>query len=213
MSIQTIAIDTKENLISVLEDLDYFDTVENNASTNQIECSVGSDVVLKIPSSTSTSASVEFFSTAEDKTFSISAVTLPRIVYRTRNGIMAVKGLEGSSSSNSGNYALIVGKTNNGAIACTCTGKGGTTGKYDVKSGAVGEWSSDITSVIKAMQSEWSSSPQITSIPIPTHPSTGVSYIKGAKAVMCGPLLNVGTVTINNVEYATYGIVMLSDEA
>lgn len=213
MAIQTIAIDTKEDLISVLQDLDYFDTVENNASTNQIECSVGSNVVLKIPSSTSTAVSVEFFTTAEEKTFTVGTLTLPRIVYRTRNGIFAVKGLEGSSSSNTGNYALIIGKTNSGAIACACTGRGGTTGKYDVKSGAVGEWSSDITSAIKSMQSEWSSSPQITSIPIPTHPSTGVSYIKGAKAVMCGPLLSTGIVTIDNVEHATYGVIMLSDEA
>ena len=213
MAIQTIAIDTKEELISVLEDLDYFDMVENNASTNQIECSIGSDVVLKIPSSTSTAVSLEFFTTSESRTVSTGSLTLPRIVYRTRNGIMAVKGLEGSSSTNSGNYALIIGKTNNGAIACAFTGKGGTTGKYDVKPGAVGEWSSDITSTIKAMQSEWSTSPQITSIPIPTHPSNGVSYIKGAKAVMCGPLLNTGIVTINNVEHATYGVIMLSDEA
>lgn len=211
MAIQTIAIDTKEDLISVLEDLDYFDTVENNASTNQIECSVGSDVVLKIPSSTSTAASVEFFTTAEEKTFTVGTLTLPRFVYKTRNGIMAVKS-QGASAT-SGNYGLIIGKTNSGTIACACTGKGATTGKYDIKSGAIGEWSDDITSAIKTMQSEWSSSPQISSIPIPTHPSTGVSYIKGAKAVMCGPLLNVGIVTINGVEHATYGIVMLSDEA
>ena len=211
MSIQTIAIDTKENLISVLEDLDYFDTVENNASTNQIECSVGSDVVLKIPSSTSTSASVEFFTTAEEKTFTVGALTLPRFVYKTQNGIMAVKS-QGTAST-SGNYSLIIGKTNSGSIACACTGKGGTQGKWDVKSGAVGEWSDDITSAIKALSSEWATSPQITAIPIPTHPSTGVSYIKGTKAVMCGPLLNIGIVTINGVEHATYGIVMLSDEA
>lgn len=207
MAIEQIDITSKEDLITVLQGLGYFDTIENNASTNQIECSIGSNVVLKIPSSTGTSASFEFIA-SNGASFSTTSKKMPTLVYKTRNGILATLGTNTTVSNYVG---LILGKTNSNVVAACCCNAGTGTGVCKV--GAVGETSPDISEQLYAAYGNWSTSPQITSIPIPTHPSNGVSYIKGAKAVICGPRLSTGITTINGVEYATNGYIMLSDEA
>ena len=209
MAIEQIDITSKEQLITVLQGLGYFDTVEYNSDTSHIYCSIGNDVILKVPApSSSTGVSTFEFNAGNGRNFTVTSRKMPTLVYKSRNGLLAVYG---TSTGVTSYIAFLVGKTNSNAVSVCACSSSNSAKLYKV--GAVGETSPEIGDSFSTLENDWSTSPQITAVPIPTHPSNGVSYIKGAKAVICGPKLNTGIATINGVEYATNGYIMISDEA
>lgn len=140
----------------------------------------------------------------------------PMYAFKTKNGLL----LSNTTSyvpSNWAPWAGIIGKTNNGDIAAAINI--GADGPYigRISTSAYGETVKGLESLSfrygydYPLQREQTC--QITGMPIPTCPSNGTSYIKGALALVVAPWSYYwGEVDINGVRYVTNGYLALSDE-
>jgi hypothetical protein len=140
----------------------------------------------------------------------------PRYAFKTKNGLL-LSNTTSYANSNWTPWAGIIGKTNNGDIAVAINVGNDMTNIGKIATSAYGETAKGLESLsFRAsynypLQREQTC--QITGMPIPTCPSNGTSYIKGALALVVAPWsYYCGEVDINGVRYVTNGYLALNDE-
>lgn len=135
----------------------------------------------------------------------------PNNVYRTKNGLLFSSETQ-YYSSYWNQYALLLGKTNNDAVAVALQYQYNT--PYRVSIAAYGDATKGITDfALRYSTHGYSECPQIVDAPLPTCPASGVSYIKGARGLIVAPWdYYWGEAEIGGVRYATNGYLALSDE-
>lgn len=140
----------------------------------------------------------------------------PRYAFKTKNGLLLSKT---SSYAYSGwnPWAGIIGKTNNGDIAVAINIGNTDSDIGRISTSAYGETAKGLESLSLRYSYDYplqrEQTCQITGMPIPTCPSNGTSYIKGALALVVAPWSYYwGEVDINGVRYVTNGYLALSDE-
>lgn len=135
-----------------------------------------------------------------------------KYAFKTRNGVLLTHtpGITGSTP-----WAAIIGKTNNGDIACAVT-ESTSEGPGVIHSGAYGESAVGLKGFSFRCGTNYPDNAEITSqvtgAPIPTCPSSGTSYIKGAMCLLSSPWrFYFGEAEISGARYATNGYLALND--
>lgn len=137
--------------------------------------------------------------------------------FKTKNGLLL------THTTSDCQAQVLLGKTNNGSIAVCMSQSADQYSRTQFYSAAVGESDPAIGSVNRLLtignaasntgaRYRWVGTSQITSCPIPTCPTNGTSYIKGAKMFITTTLGSMGIVEIDGVKYATTGDLALNDE-
>lgn len=140
----------------------------------------------------------------------------PRYAFKTKNGLL-LSNTTSYAPNSWAPWAGIIGKTNSGAIAVAINAGAASNDIANISTSAYGETAKGLESLSfrrgcnYPLQREQTC--QITGVPIPTCPSNGTSYIKGALALVVAPWSYYwGEVDINGVRYVTNGYLALSDE-
>ena len=133
-------------------------------------------------------------------------------VFKTRNGLL-LSSQTAYASSYWYQYAVLLGKTNNGDVCVFMqTNQGYPNTGYTSAYGEAMRFSSPFQFRYSAA-TDFSYTSQIVTCPIPTAPSSGTSYIKNALALMVAPWNYYwGEVDIGGVRYVTNGYLAISDE-
>ena len=215
MAIVRTNMTSASELVGILDGLGWFKSVEYDGT---VKCYVDNDgedhCLIDIPWNTASyTGTFYFYPVLGSTSISLSLSGLaPRICWKTRNGVLLVTSVPASSSSST---FSIIGKTNSGKIAFAC-GSGNsesTSGGFGaVKVCADGENDGFINSYFQFRTGVWNGYTQLATLPIPTHPATGQSFIKGAYCLPIAPAIAPGIITIGGVEHATNGSIALSDE-
>lgn len=214
---------SRQNIANVIDSLGWFDAVliENG----RINCYIGDDYYLSLI--LSSSSSFQFYpfgfkrcneAGGAARTINEDAAYLSAFYgYKTKNGLFFMSDI--NPSSNRYYNAWIIAKTNNNKIAVVFPAhcRLDTCGYFqscaveepNLNDGypAVGFKSMDVIG-----QGAWPHVSQIATAPIPTRPTSGTSYIKGALGFVMAPFAQAGIVEINGIKYATNGVLALNDE-
>ena len=136
--------------------------------------------------------------------------SFPSNAYKTKNGLL-LSSVTAYASSYWGQYAMIIGKTNNNAVAVAMQTNGN--GPYALNISAYGDAARALGTVyFGASTNRYDYSPQIVTAPLATCPAAGTSYIKGAVGLLVAPWQYYwGEVDIGGVRYATNGYIGLND--
>ena len=143
----------------------------------------------------------KFFSSTGKNTYSYG--------YKSRNGILL-------SYTQAAPQSWVYFGLTNADKKCFMMGNGN--GALSVRIAAFDEISNSFTvpfcPLSTGAPTAWSDSPQIVTTAIPTHPTSGVSYVKGALLILTAPFQNSGwqKIRIGETVYITNGYVALSDE-
>lgn len=143
------------------------------------------------------------------KYFSSSGKNAYQYGYKSKNGVLL------TYTQNAPQAWVFFGKTNNGA---KCFAMGNGNAALSVNVAAFGEESTSLSekfcSTATSRPPEWGDSVQVVTSVIPTHPSSGVSYINGALLILTAPFQYDGwqKVRIGETTYMTNGYVALSDD-
>lgn len=208
MAITGVSFNSPADVKTFLMDTGFFREI--NTDGNGAYCRIDEyNVALTIPWSTSTSGTLKFCPDPNNyQTQASLNVWGPRFGYKTQNGVLLMT--DNTLFENSG-YLMhcLIGRTNNGEVAVAMAG-----GKYptSIKSAAFNESGQNINTGFSIGGTRWDDSPQFITAPIPTHPLTGTSYIKGSITLNVGPTVGVGVININGIDYITNGSFGISDE-
>lgn len=218
MAITRTNMTSASEMVAILEGLGWFGSVEYDSGQGDIYCYIDNGgtnhKLISIPwTAGSYTVNFNFYPIAGSTEIKITESCMPpRVCWQTRNGILITTATTGRGQND---LFAIIGKTNNNKIAVAVghgyqdgsgTGKLGT-----IKTCAEGENDGLINSILHFRDGVWNGYTQIAQLPIPTHPSTGTSYIKGASCFAVAPTIEPGIFTIDGVEYATNGSIALSD--
>ena len=138
-----------------------------------------------------------------------------RYGYKTKNGILFVNNMNPGQYDDC--YCWLLGKTNTGKI---CIAHYNGTSISTQYTAAIDETSTEIgqgmylcyKTAYSSTTGKWLGSSQLVTAPIPTHPDTGTSFIKGALGFVISAFNGCGIVEINGVKYATDSVLALNDE-
>ena len=229
MAIEKYFLNTDDDVVTLLNDLGWFNNVVKGNGYIEASGTVDSQdrTILRLcsPTATSVEATTAFYTLGigydGGRTISMGASAssnkAPKYCYKTKNGLLL-------THDTSACYAqVLIGKTNNGKIAVVMSTMADKYSQCKFYTGAIGENYSGIGNDNGVIQignvpSEsysrirWAGSPQITACPIPTLPSNGTSYIKGALMLVTTNIRDLGTVEIGGIKYATTGDLCLNDE-
>lgn len=213
MAIERYVLSDVAELKAMIDGLNYFAASDTDGSGNIIWYmdEEMKKEVLKINSS----GSSWWFSHNGDMGNSGNYITasgaFPSNAYKTKNGMLLSSATEYRSSYWS-QYALLLGKTNNGAVAAALQYQANS--PYHVDIAAYGDTTKGITNFyLRGSTLGYSECPQIVTAPLPTCPASGVSYIKGAMGLIVAPWNYYwGEADIGGIRYATNGYLALSDE-
>lgn len=167
-----------------------------------------------------TSSQIRFSSTGNVDAAFISAnfggMGAPMYALKTVNGLL-LSNTTFYAQSQWFPWAGILGKTNNGAIAAAINSEFSANDVGKISTSAYGETVKGLETLVfrggYQYPAQRQQTCQITCIPIPTCPSNGTSYIKGASALVVAPWdYYWGEVDINGVRYSTNGYLALSDD-
>lgn len=215
MAIVRTNMTSASELVSILDGLGWFKSVEDDGT---IKCYVDNDgedhLLIDIPWNTSQYTGTLYFRPVLGSTsiYLSQSCIAPRVCWQTKNGVLLVSSVPPSSSNA---IFLIIGKTNNGKIAIavgTGNSEAQSSGLGSIRTCAEGENDGLINSPLTFRTGIWNGYTQLATFPVPTHPATGQSYIKGAYCLPVAPSITPGIITIGGVEYATNGSIALSDE-
>lgn len=229
MAIEKYFLNTDDDVVTLLNDLGWFNNVVKGNGYIEASGTVDSHdrTILRLSSPTATSGNTTEFYTlgqgyAGGRTISMggssaSANKQPKYCYKTKNGLLL------THDTNSCYAQVLIGKTNNGKIAVVMSTIADRYSQCKFYTGAIGENFSGIGSDEGIIQIgnvpsdgsgriRWTGSPQITASPIPTLPSNGTSYIKGALMLVTTNIRDLGIVEIDGIKYATTGDLCLNDE-
>ena len=227
MAIEQYTLATTNDLKNLVESLGWFDNVAINISSSgevlgQLDSYPDVNIVKFAGPTGGMSANSTAFNTGTRTiTMGCSASTDLRLIYafKTKNGLLLTDDSVNCYSQ------VLLGKTNNGDIACCMSTHASEASTYDFWAAAVGETDQYIgtsnrtirigvrnSAASTASRFRWTGTPQITACQIPTCPSSGTSYIKGALMLVTTNMNSLGTVEINGVQYATTGDLCLSDD-
>lgn len=218
MAIEQHTFTDANDLKDLVESLDWFDTVSINSG--YIVGSINNVDTLFLCTPTTGQASANKFYTGT-RWVQMGANTSSN--YTLIYGIKTKNGLLLTHSASNCQAQVLLGKTNNGSIAVCMSQSADQYSKTQFYSAAVGESDPAIGGVGRlltignavsntAERYRWVGTSQITSCPIPTCPTNGISYIKGAKMLITTALDSLGIVEIDGVKYATTGDLALNDE-
>lgn len=220
MAIEQYTFASARDLKDLVESLGWFDTVSIDGSYNYVIGSINNvdTLFLSVPTSGQASAN-KFYTGTRWVQMNASTSSNYTLIYgfKTKNGLLL------THSTSNCQAQVLLGKTNNGSIAVCMSQSADQYSKTQFYSAAVGESDPAIGSVgrlltignavsISAERYRWVGTSQITSCPIPTCPTNGISYIKGAKMLITTTLDSLGIVEIDGVKYATTGDLALNDE-
>lgn len=218
MAIEQYTFTDANDLKDLVESLDWFDTVSIDGvyvvgSLNNV------DTLFLCAPTVEQGSSNKFYTGTRWVEMNASSSVNYTLVYgfKTKNGLLLTHGTSNCQSQ------VLLGKTNNGNIAVCMSQSADQYSKTQFYSAAVGENDPSIGSVGRlltignavsntAERYRWVGTSQITSCPIPTCPTNGTSYIKGAKMFITTTLDSLGIVEIDGVKYATTGDLALNDE-
>lgn len=187
--------------------LGWFDSV-TTPYAGLISCSINGAAYAEFDSS-----AVRFSPTGElttvGRSFSSTGKNTYSYGYKSRNGILL------SYTQSAPQAWVYFGLTNNDK-KCFMMGNGNAA--LSVRIGAFDEISNSLylpfSQTSTGAPTAWSDSTQIVTTAIPTHPTSGISYVKGALLILTAPFQNSGwqKIRIGNTVYVTNGYVALSDE-
>lgn len=168
------------------------------------------------PSSIMFSSTGNFNNSSAYISVSLNSYNFPKYAFKTNNGLLLSSTTFYASSSWTP-WAGIIGKTNNGAVAVALNSgsSGNDVGKISTSAYGESLKGLEILTFRNGFQypTQRNQTCQITGMPIPTCPSNGTSYIKGALALVVAPWdYYWGEVDINGTRYATNGYLALNDE-
>lgn len=224
MAIEQYTLATTNDLKNLVESLGWFDLVtEESVRGKLLLCEVDGVTVLKLAGpGTDASADKNYFYTGTrtiEQATGTSGHQALLYAYKTKNGLLL------THTASNCEAQVLLGKTNNGDIAVCMSKIAAGSAEYKFYAAAVGETDqyigtdsrllvigSSTSSSSSFPRDVWAGSPQITACQIPTCPSSGTSYIKGARMLVTTSMNSLGTVEINGVQYATTGDICLNDE-
>lgn len=222
MAIERFTITSTQDIVNLVDSLGWFDNVELSDGICEGLITGISGVVFEavFDNTFAFYTKGKTYSTAYES-LGLRNVSYCRVhyAYKTKNGILFF-GVPAPVANENLYYSCLVGKTQNGAIAfvgATNSAASATTFRsaavndtfrsedgyhgFQLK-GAYGSYSTGLIP----------KSTQINSVPIPTFPNSGVSYIKGALGFVMAPFTQAGIVEIDGIKYATNGVLALNDE-
>ena len=228
MAIEQYTLATVNDLKSLVESLGWFDNVEMNPSSNgEVLCQLDSYPNVDIIRFAGATGSIQAeycnaFNTGERTIkMSYSSSSNLRLIYafKTKNGLLL------THTASTCKAQVLLGKTNNGDIAVCMSKSADDSSGFKFWAAAVGETDQYIgtnsrqitignstTASSEYPRNVWAGSPQITTCQIPTCPSSGTSFIKGALMLVTTNINSLGVVEIDGVQYATTGDLCLNDE-
>jgi hypothetical protein len=222
MAIEKFEFATVAELKEVIESLGWFDSVTVESTRGKsLLCEVDGVTVLKLAGPGASEDKNYFYTGTRTIEQGIGVTGHQALVYayKTKNGLLL------THTASICEAQVLLGKTNNGDIAvCMSTSATDSSG-FKFWAAAVGETDQYIGTSSRQIaignsvstssdhpRNVWAGSPQITACQIPTCPSSGTSYIKGARMLVTTTMNSLGTVEINGIRYATTGDLCLSDE-
>ena len=226
MAIEKIILDSAQDVADVINSLGWFDSVTVENTT--VKCTKDSIVHLLANvgiqgGTASTGLPGAIFHTkgngnVGNRTVGTNYNTAThKHAVKTKNGIIFARSLTVDANY----YCWMLAKTTNDKIAVVVPNGNGYSsygGQFQVA--AIGETSPYVATGIISLckqgvyptNGSWEDATQIIGCPIPTHPLSGTSTIKnGIGFVLCPPV-SFGSMMLNGTEYATNGILALSDE-
>ena len=227
MAIEKRTFSSGQDVADAIDSLGWFDDVELDASKSNraVNCYIDSKLYLQAivyltGESQSYTPGVSFWTKGKNQSGSQVNETLTNTFRHkycmiTKNGIIFA-----SHASAAVDYysTWMLAKTNNEKIAVFLPNYNAVAGSA-YKGSAVDETSSVLNSSgvrtccpYYLTDGAWEDATQIVGYPLPTHPQSGVSYIKNGMGFVLCPRLTLGTYTINGTEYATNGVFALSDK-
>lgn len=226
MAIEKRTFSSVQDVADAIDSLGWFGTVEvENGRT--VNCYIDSKLYLQVivyltGESYSLTPGVSFYTKGKDQSGSKTCNILTNNIRHkycmiTKNGIIFASH---TSTTEETYFTWMLAKTDNGKIAVVMPNpSSGNVSSPAYKSAAIDETSSGIGSDGIRLcypryltDGAWEDATQIVGCPIPTHPQSGVSYIKNGMGFVLCPRLALGKWIINSKEYATNGIFALSDE-
>lgn len=229
MAIEKRTFSSVQDVADAIDSLGWFDDVELDASmSNQaVNCYIDSKLYLQATvyltgDSYAFTPGVSFWTKGKGQSGSKACESLVNLFRHkycmiTKNGIIFASHADATAEQYS---TWMLAKTNNGEIAVVLPNpSSGNVYSPAYKSAAVDETSSGIGSDGIRLcypryltDGAWEDATQIIGCPLPTHPQSGVSYIKNGMGFVLCPRLTLGKWIINGTEYATNGVFALSDE-
>jgi hypothetical protein len=208
MAITGVSFNSTDDIKDFLADTGFFREISSNG--NGTYCKIDADEpTLSIPWSTSSSDQLLFRPNPNNWRVQVAInVWGPRFGYKTQNGVLLMTDNTQSGTSGFLMHCLI-GQTNNGKVAVAM---GSGQFPTSIKAVAYNEYGQNIDAEFSIGGTRWNDSPQFITAPIPTHPLTGTSYIKGSITLNVGPTVGVGVININGIDYITNGCFGISDE-
>lgn len=224
MAIEQYTLATVNDLKNLVESLGWFDTVAIESERGvAVNCTVDGITVLKLagPITNSKYDKNEFYTGTRTILQSTPVIGNQALVYayKTKNGLLL------THTASICEAQVLLGKTNNGDIAVCMSIAASDSSGFKFWAAAVGETDQYIgtgsrqitignstSSSSEHPRNVWAGSPQITACQIPTCPSSGTSYIKGARMLVTTTINSLGTVEIDGIQYATTGDLCLNDE-
>lgn len=222
MAIERYMLATTNDLKDLIEGLGWFDnvTVGYDIFDGVLVCTLGNVVPFQALNVAGPTGDVSYtyanqFNTGTRTFYMGGAAQNKRIKYafKTKNGLLLTNNETECRSQ------VLIGKTDAGSIACcmSCS----TDTMYKFYTAAVGEIDEYIGTDNRTLgigigggssRYRWTGSPQITACQIPTCPSSGASYIKGALLLVTTNMDSLGIIEINGIQYVTTGDICLNDE-
>lgn len=227
MAIEKYTNTSLQDTANLIDSLGWFDTVEIDGANQAISCYLDGDYYLRLRPGQGDS--VSFYplgynnrgvSGGQVRSINGNANSFfMTYCYKTKNGLLFMS-LMYPSSNESYYSSFLLAKTNAGKIAVAFQDSCAMSYSGNIQTYAVDEPVVDVGSwpIIRFRRlweydsGGWPSTPQLVSAPIPTHPSSGTSYIKGALGFILAPFNQAGIVEIDGIKYATNGVLALNDE-
>lgn len=223
MAIERFTITSTQDIVNLVDSLGWFDNVELSENMCKGWVDGISDYVLEAQFDNTFAFHTKGYSQSssyEKLGIRGSAYCLINYAYKTQNGILFFGIPSPPDSGANSYYSCMIGKTQNGTIAFACAYNTGAYANY-YRSAAVGETFTNMDGYagynLKApnggsQSGQIPKTTQIVSVPIPTFPDSGASYIKGSLGFIVAPFKSAGVVDINGIKYATNGALALNDE-
>lgn len=226
MAIEKITLDSAQDVADVIDSLGWFSSiiVDGSVVHGLIDGVAHLGVNVGIVGGTSaTGTPGVYFYTKGNTTGSRTIAqahnsALHHFAAKTKNGIIFAS--HSSAPSNQSYFCWMLAKTTNGKIAAVVPATNNySSGGERYLTAAIEETSANVPggyiSLCKqgsVSSGNWDDSTQIVGTPIPTHATSGTSVIKNGMGFILCPPVSLGSMIINGTEYATNGILALSDE-
>ena len=226
MAIEKIVLGSAQDVADVIDSLAWFDSVTVSGTT--VTCAKDSidHLIVNVGIVSGTSATgtpgVTFHTKGNGETGNRTMQqghnsALHHFAAKTKNGIIFASHSTVTDSTNY--FCWMLAKTTNGKIAAVIPGANNYSSNGErYLTAAIDETSANIPSGFISLSKQgsttygnWNDSSQIVGVPIPTHATSGTSYIKNGTGFILCPNVDFGKRIINGTEYATNGIFALSD--